>query len=132
MVILTSLIKTYSKVLFLLHWAQQQFLRYTMKDKYFGYTSDEFIKKFAEAQWGDLDERIAKGSLTQTGVRSYLRHIPIRGVNEGWPKEMYILTDSCVRKLYEYSQKQGFISENCTLSEFLAKHGIYVGIYKKR
>ena len=44
-------------------------------DRYFGYTSDEFIKKFAEAQWGDLDERIAKGSLTQAGVHSYLCHI---------------------------------------------------------
>ena len=50
MVILTSLIKTYSKVLSLLHWAQQQFLRYTRKDKYFGYTPETtaFINRTAQ------------------------------------------------------------------------------------
>ena len=94
------------------------------KDEYFGYTPEEFSKRFAEVQWGGVYERIAEGTLTQQGVHAYLCHIPIEGVHDGWPKEIYELATNCAKMLYEYSKTKGFIPNDYSYEDFLGKHGI--------
>ena len=61
------------------------------------------------------------GTLSSSGVHAYLRHIPKRGIEEGWPEEIYALTDPCLRKLYEYSKAKGFIPDDYTYDDFLTK-----------
>lgn len=66
-------------------------------------------------------EEIRNKELSKTKVHAYLRHIPIRGIDEGWPDEIYVLTDSCLQKLYEYSKEKGFIPVDYPYEDFLTK-----------
>lgn len=113
-----------TKVSSLWHWVRQQYYHYFKKDKYFGYTPEEFVKQVAEVQWGGLHERIENESLDESGIHAYLRHIPIRGIHNGWPKEIYELSDPCIHALYEYSKDKGFIPQEYTLEDFLKSHNI--------
>lgn len=68
--------------------------------------------------------KMSNKTLDYSGVHSYLRHLPIRGYNHGWPEEIYELTDQCIYALYDYSKTNGFIYKNCSFEDFLKEHNI--------
>ena len=88
------------------------------------WTTKEIIHWWKDYIINSTFEKIKNQTLSETGVHSCLRHIPIRGYADGYPEELYILTDSCIKELLEYSKAKDFVSKDCTVENFLKKHGI--------
>ena len=59
------------------------------------------------------------GSLDMRGIKSYVQHIPIRDINEGWPDWFYVMTDRWLYKVYEYLKHKGYIKEDDSYEVFL-------------
>ena len=59
--------------------------------------------------------------MTKSGkevVSAYIRHIPIEGINDGWPNEIYKITKKMIYELYNYSKEMGYILEDMPIEEF--------------
>lgn len=89
-----------------------------------GFTSSELCDFWKEYCINGAYEGMRNHTLTQACVHGYLWHLPIRGCVEGWPEEVYTLTDPCVQELYEYSKAEGFIPKSYNIEDFLISHGL--------
>lgn len=64
-------------------------------------------------------KEIHEDSLDMTAIRAYVRHVPVRGISEGWPDWFYEMTDKWLYKVYEYSKQKGYIKDNDGYEVFL-------------
>lgn len=50
-----------------------------------------------------LDESLAAKSLTSSGVKSYIKHLPTKEINPGWAEEIYVLAEQMLQKIDKYT-----------------------------
>ena len=82
--------------------------------------SKRFLSYLKE-MYEDVAHDVNTKSLTFTGVKAYINHIPRerrQEINEDWDNEIYVLSDKFLLMLYDYSKKMGYVSENMSLEEF--------------
>lgn len=70
----------------------------------------------------DVKEKIQNNDLCKRDVCSYLRHLPKKGVEEGWPNEVYNMTEEATTLLYNYSLQHNFIEDTTSFEEFLVNY----------
>ena len=85
------------------------------KDKYQIQCAYKYFKDNCEVSYKEMQE----GRLDMIGIKSYVRHTPVRSLNEGWPDWFYEMTDKLLYKVYEYSEQRGYIQKGSSLEEFL-------------
>ena len=69
-----------------------------------------------------IKESIEKGSMDKTAIISYMRHFPKRGVEEGWPEEVYAISDECVKLLLDYSKQYSFFAKDVSYGMFIKEY----------
>lgn len=62
---------------------------------------DEYNKDFyayLKQMEHTLDESLAAKSLTSSGIKSYIKHIPTKENNPGWAEDIYVLAEHILQK----------------------------------
>ncbi len=57
--------------------------------------------------------------LKKDDICAYLRHLPIKGVNEGWPEQIYTISDIIIHELYTYSKEMDYIPRDMDFKDFV-------------
>lgn len=63
-------------------------------------------KKYFVALIATAKRSIAEGTFIIGSAHSYLRHLPKKGIHEGWPEEIYALSDKCRSIVEEWLSKE--------------------------
>lgn len=53
-------------------------------------------------------------------IKGYIRHLPIVGIEGGYPKSIYIKVVKCINRMWKYSLSMGYTKEDSLVS-FLEK-----------
>lgn len=53
-------------------------------------------------------------------IEGYIRHLPIVGIEKGYPKSIYIKVLKCLNRMWKYSLEMGYTEESSLIS-FLEK-----------
>ena len=75
---------------------------------------DKFKKMESEAR-----KEVRYREMNQFRIYLYLKGIPRRGVDQGWPDAVYETAESFVRFLYEHSKEAGYINADSSIDDFL-------------
>lgn len=64
---------------------------------------------------------IEENSLDRKAIYNYVMHIPFKGIQEGWPEEIYSAGLLLLEDLYNYSKEKGYVNGNLFLEEFISE-----------
>lgn len=64
-------------------------------------------------------ESIKKDSLSKYVIKGYLKHLPIKGIHNGWSEDIYMLSEECLNLLFEYSRNKKYIERDTSYEEFI-------------
>lgn len=76
---------------------------------------NKYIMSIVSDAYKCMDER----TLSMPGIQGYIRHLPIIGITEGYPQEIYVNTAKCIIALWKYAKCMNFISPNTTFLDFM-------------
>lgn len=54
-------------------------------------------------------------------IKGYIRHLPIVGIEKGYPKSIYVKVNKCLLRMWQYSKAMGFIGKDRTFIDFLGE-----------
>lgn len=85
-------------------------------------TEDEFnseMNDYIMSIVSDAYKCMNKGTMSMPSIQGYIRHLPIVGIEEGYPKEIYNEVAKCIVSLWKYAKAKHYITENTSFITFL-------------
>lgn len=78
--------------------------------------------KMIEDLINDAYEAMSHHELSFYGVQGYIRHLPIKGLNDGYPKDLYTKVIKCLLQMWQYSIDMGYIDKDKSFMSFLEEN----------
>lgn len=63
-------------------------------------------------------------------IQSYIRHLPIIGIEEGYPKEVYAKATKCIVAMWKYAIDKRLISQDTSFMDFMGNDIGFRKLYK--
>ena len=78
----------------------------------------QYMSQMAEDTIDSAYKLMDNNSMSFESMKGYIRHLPIVGIEEGYPESIYIDVTKCLLRMWEYSLVNGYTKEK-SLTSFL-------------
>lgn len=77
------------------------------------------MSKMIEDTINDAYEAMSHQGLSIYGVQGYIRHLPVRRINDGYSDRIYEESMQCIKRLWNYSKEMSYIDQSISFETFI-------------